>query len=253
MSTAAKVARRALVVANWKLHGDTDFNAALLSPLHERLKALAVDVVVCPPFVYLPQVHELLRDGAAALGAQDVSDREQGAYTGENSAAMLKDVGCSYVIIGHSERRSLYHEDDALVARKFSAAIKAGLIPILCVGETLEQREAGEAERIVRAQLDAAAGVSADARWAVAYEPVWAIGTGHTASVEQVAEMHAMIRARLEEGFGSAQSVRVVYGGSVKADNARALFQTDGVDGGLVGGASLDGESFRRICEAALG
>ncbi len=254
MSVAANADRRALVVANWKLHGNVDFNAALLTPLRERLKefAGAVDVVVCPPFVYLPQVHGLLRGGAVSLGAQDVSDREQGAYTGENSAAMLKDVGCRYVIVGHSERRSLYHEDDALVSRKFAAALKAGLVPVLCVGETLEQREAGEAERLVCTQLDAVAGVSADAQWAVAYEPVWAIGTGRTASVGQVAEMHAIIRARLEERFGSAQSVRVVYGGSVKADNARALFQTDGVDGGLIGGASLDGESFYRICAAAI-
>ena len=290
---------RPLIVANWKLHGDAGFTAELLNALKRRLADAAdVDVVVCPPLAYLPQARDLLRGGNIALGAQDVSDRERGAYTGENSARMLKDVGCEYVIVGHSERRRWYHEDDELIARKFAAALAAGLTPILCVGETLEQRDAGEAGRVVAAQLAATAGTVAAARWVVAYEPVWAIGTGRTASVGQIAEMHAAIRAcpprpadfrpearskeaeqaegapggrtpagggkdRRQRGrapeddaptshfrLGSGPS-RVVYGGSVKPDNARALFQADGVDGGLIGGASLDAESFCRICAAA--
>ncbi len=251
MSAATGVARPPLIIANWKLHGGTDFADELLSSLKSRLADVSgVEVVVCPPFVYLSQVCELLRGSGIRFGAQDVSDRErEGAYTGENSAQMLKDVGCDYVIVGHSERRRVYHEDDELIARKFAAALAAGLTPILCVGETLDQREAGEAGRVVAGQLAAVDGVPGDASWVVAYEPVWAIGTGRNASVEQVVEMHAVIHRCL----GPGGSARVVYGGSITSDNACTLLQARGVDGGLVGGASLDGESFYRICAAVPG
>ncbi len=252
MNAASCGGQRPLIVANWKLHGDGSFTAELLSDLNRRLAdAAGVDIVVCPPCVYLSQASDLLRGTDIMLGAQDVSDREQGAYTGESSARMLKDVGCDYVIVGHSERRRLYNEDDEQIARKFAAALAAGLTPILCVGETLEQRDAGEAAQVVAAQLAVADGVPDGARWVIAYEPVWAIGTGRTAAVEQVIEMHAEIRERLEAVHGAACPVRVVYGGSVNPDNALVLFQADGVDGGLIGGASLDGESFYRICTAA--
>ena len=250
---------RALIVANWKLHGDAATNKALLNSLTRQLADIVdVDIAVCPPYVYLPQVRDLLCGSNVAFGAQDVSDQEQGAYTGEVSAQMLRDVGCDYVIVGHSERRRLYGEDDELIERKFSAALAAGLKPILCVGETLEQREAGKAEELVASQLsfavEAAARLPDDAfggvAWGVAYEPVWAIGTGRTASVGQVVEMHALIRERLAAP-SVAGSVRVVYGGSIKPDNASALLQADGVDGGLIGGASLDTKSFYQICSAA--
>ena len=248
------VARCPLIVANWKLHGDAAFVATYAGALKRLLAhAAGVDVAVCPPAVYLPQVRDLLSGTDVALGAQNVSDRRQGTYTGEISAYMLKDIGCEYVIVGHSERRRLYHEDNALIARKFVAALEAELTPILCVGETLEQRKAGEARQVVAAQLavvsDAVGGFSNGLSWVVAYEPVWAIGTGYSASVDQAVKMHHAISAHLAVS-GLTRFPRVVYGGSIKPDNASALLQADGVDGGLVGGASLDAESFCRICTA---
>ena len=246
-----------LVVANWKLHGDSAFIAEWLEALKPRLAKMAgTEVVVCPPAVYLARAGGPLQAIGFALGAQDLSDWEQGAYTGEISARMLRDVGCAYVIVGHSERRRSRGEDNALVARKFSAALAAGLTPILCVGETLEQRENGEAGRVVAEQLTAVGGVvdnaREDSRWVIAYEPVWAIGTGHTASVGQVVEMHAVIRA-CPVVSGASPAPKVVYGGSIKPDNARSLLRADGVDGGLVGAASLDAEALCRVCAAARG
>ena len=252
MSTMARATVRPLVVANWKLHGSNAFITKLVGALKQNLAEFKdIDIVVCPPFVYLSQVCSLLRGSNIALGAQHMSDQEQGAYTGEVSALMLKDVGCEYVIIGHSERRYLYHEDNELIARKLEVAFMEGLTPILCLGETLKQRESSEASDVVAEQLAAVVDKVPDgAQWVLAYEPVWAIGTGHTASIEQILEMHAMIRTQLAR-LQISESARVVYGGSIKQDNAPLLFEADGVDGGLVGGASLDGEVFYRICVAA--
>lgn len=213
------------------------------------------DVVICPPFPYLDTVREALASSSVALGAQDVSAEADGAFTGEVSAAMLVDAGCRFVIVGHSERRARHGETDALVAEKFARARAAGLRPILCLGETLAEREAGRTEVVVLGQLDAViahAGIAAFADAVIAYEPVWAIGTGHTASAEQAQEVHALIRARVaSHDAGVAQSLPVLYGGSVKADNAAALFAGADVDGGLIGGASLDVDSFLAICRAA--
>jgi triosephosphate isomerase len=248
--------RRMMVAGNWKMHGSRAESAALAGEIvRSNLGDSGPEVLVCPPFVYLWEVGRQLRDSNVALGAQDVCAEPVGAHTGEVSAAMLKDVGCTHVIVGHSERRALYGEDDALVARKFVAAQHEGLVPILCVGETLEQREAGQTEEVVRRQLDAVlevAGVDGFARALLAYEPVWAIGTGKTATPAQAQEVHRFLRARIaEKDANMAACLRILYGGSVKAANAAELFAMPDVDGGLVGGASLNAEEFRRICEAA--
>jgi triosephosphate isomerase (TIM) len=210
---------------------------------------------VCPPAVYLPDVVSQLQGNPIAVGGQDCSDEKAGAFTGEIAAQMLKEVGCEYVIVGHSERRVRQQEDSAWVARKFIAAQSAGLVPILCVGEQLDDREAGRTEAVVAEQLDAvldAAGVSSFDRAVVAYEPVWAIGTGLTASPEQAAEVHAFIRARVAGRDPKvADGLRILYGGSVKADNAPGLFALPDIDGGLIGGASLDADSFLGIVNAA--
>jgi triosephosphate isomerase len=211
--------------------------------------------MLCPPFVYLHEVGRLLKDSDVALGAQSLCAEAIGAFTGEVSAAMLKDVGCSYVLVGHSERRQIYAEGDALVARKFVAAQSQGLVPVLCVGETLEEREGERTAQVVARQLDAVlavCGVGAFRSAVIAYEPVWAIGTGRNASPDQAQEVHAMIRGKvtaLDATIGG--SVRILYGGSVKASNARELFAMPDIDGGLVGGASLKADEFARICAAA--
>jgi triosephosphate isomerase len=214
-------------------------------------------VVVCPPFVHLADVGRQLAGSRLVLGAQDVCAEEPGAHTGEIAASMLADAGCRYVIVGHSERRALYGEDDALVARKFQAAQRHGLVPVLCVGETLAERERGATREVVLRQLDAvlaAAGEGAFTTAVVAYEPVWAIGTGRTATPGQAQEVHALIRVRIaEKDARIAASLRVLYGGSVKADNAGLLFAMPDVDGGLIGGASLKAEEFTAICRAAEG
>lgn len=247
--------RRPLVAGNWKMHGSRAENAQLLEALIEASDAPGVDVVVCPPFVYLWEVARLVKESSLTVGAQDVCAEAQGAFTGEVSAAMLKDVGCTYVLVGHSERRALYGEGDLLVARKFVAAQAGHLTPILCVGETLEERERGATREVVARQLDAVldlAGVATLARAVVAYEPVWAIGTGKTATPDQAQEVHAFIRDRIstrDAMIGGA--VRLLYGGSVKASNAAELFGKPDVDGGLVGGASLKADEFLRICAAA--
>ncbi len=248
--------RTKLVAGNWKMHGGLAANRELL----DALKAASADwsgveSAVCVPFPYLHQVRELLRGTPIAWGAQNLSEHEAGAYTGEVSGAMLRDFECRYVIVGHSERRRLYGEQDAQVAAKFAAAQRAGLVPILCVGETLEEREQGATEAVVARQLDAVldtAGVAALRNAVLAYEPVWAIGTGRTATPEQAQAVHRYLRERIAGRDAEiAQEVRVLYGGSVKAGNAAQLFAMPDVDGGLIGGASLIAEEFAAICKAA--
>lgn len=248
--------RRPLVAGNWKMHGSRAENAQLLDGLLQGLPAqTSAEIAVCPPFVYLWEAARVLKSSAIALGAQSVCAEAVGAFTGEVSASMLKDVGCTYVIVGHSERRAIYREDDALVARKFIAVQSQGLTPILCVGETLEERERGETTRVVSRQLGAVldvAGAQSLANAVVAYEPVWAIGTGKTATPEQAQDVHAHIRAEIGRSDAKiAAALRILYGGSVKAANAREIFAMADVDGGLIGGASLKADEFLKICAAA--
>ena len=248
--------RRILVAGNWKMHGSADMVETLVNGVLAGLDAdRPVDVAVFPPYPYLAQVQSLAGDSALAWGAQNLNPHPQGAHTGEVSAAMLREFGCRYVLVGHSERRALYGESDHDVARRFVAAQEGGLEPVLCVGETLEEREAGETEAVVARQLDAVlglTGVGAFARATVAYEPVWAIGTGRTASPEQAQEVHAFIRDKFAALDGTiAGPLRILYGGSVKGTNAADLFAQRDVDGGLVGGASLTAEDFLAIYEAS--
>jgi triosephosphate isomerase len=248
--------RRPFVAGNWKMHGSRGENAQLLDGLLQSLPAQAsADIAVCPPFVYLWEIARLLKSSVVSLGAQSVCAEPLGAFTGEVSASMLRDVGCTYVIVGHSERRAIYREDDALVARKFLAAQSHSLVPILCVGETLDERERGQTTSVVTRQLAAVldvAGVAALANAVIAYEPVWAIGTGKTATPEQAQEVHAHIRADVARRDAKiAAQVRILYGGSVKAANAREIFAMPDVDGGLIGGASLKADEFLKICAAA--
>ena len=244
--------RKPLVAGNWKMHGSSEALAAFGAAW--QFGSAAVDVLLCPPFGYLRQAAPLLAHGVQ-LGAQDVAAAAAGAFTGEHSAAMAKDLGATFAIVGHSERRRLFGETDAVVAAKFAAAARAGLVPILCVGETLAERRAGAARAVVLRQLDAVlrhAGTAAPEPAVVAYEPVWAIGTGETASPEVAQAMHATIRAHLSEGSAlRGEGTRVLYGGSVHAGNAAALFAAPDVDGALVGGASLDAREFAAICCAA--
>jgi triosephosphate isomerase len=247
--------RKPLVAGNWKMHGSRAEAARLVGELITRGAGTgAAEVLVCPPFPYLAEVRDQLQGGRIGLGSQDVCAEETGAFTGEVSAAMLADVGCRYAIVGHSERRALYAESDALVARKFVAAGRHALVPILCVGESLEERERDETRAVVLRQLDAvlaAAGTAAFARAVVAYEPVWAIGTGRTATAAQAQDVHALIRGRIAEKDATiGASLRVLYGGSVKAANAAELFSMPDVDGGLIGGASLKADEFASICAA---
>jgi len=248
--------RSKLVAGNWKMHGSLTENEALLGALTKGLASThGFLCAVCVPFPYLAQAQAALQATAIEWGAQDVSEHAKGAYTGEVSAAMLKDFGCRYVIVGHSERRTLHGEDNALVARKMEAAQRQGLTPIVCIGETLSQREAGATEAVVSAQLDAVverAGVGALQSAVIAYEPVWAIGTGKTATPEQAQEVHAFVRGRVAaKDAGIAERLAILYGGSVKGSNAKALFAMPDIDGGLIGGASLDAAEFLAICEAA--
>jgi triosephosphate isomerase (TIM) len=239
------VARRSrLVAGNWKMNGGRAANAALLDALVRGLAGETVEVAVCPPFPYLAQVEERLRATPIAWGAQNVSEHASGAYTGEVSAAMLKDFGCRYVLVGHSERRQLFGESSEQVAAKFAAAKAAGLTPILCVGETLQEREGGRTEEVVARQLHAVQDKCSFEDAVLAYEPVWAIGTGRNATPEQAQAVHAFLRRRLGE-------TRILYGGSVKAQNARAIFAMPDVDGGLIGGASLAADEFIEIVRAA--
>jgi triosephosphate isomerase (TIM) len=248
--------RRKLVAGNWKMHGGLAANESLLRAVMSELGGVGgADHAVCVPFPYLAQVQRLLEGGNIAWGAQNVSQHEKGAYTGEVSASMLNDFGCRFVIVGHSERRAYFGDTDAVVAEKFVAAQKGGLIPILCIGETLGERESGVTEQVVARQLDAvirAAGIRALAKAVLAYEPVWAIGTGKTATPEQAQEVHSFIRGRIGAlDAGIANSLIIQYGGSVKAGNANSLFDMPDIDGGLIGGASLDAAEFVAICRAA--
>ena len=235
------MARTRLVAGNWKMHGSRSANRVLLDAILKGMPKSDAQCAVCPPFPYLGDVAERLRGTPIAWGAQNVSEHAQGAHTGEVSAAMLAEFGCRYVIVGHSERRSLYGETDAQVAAKFAQARSAGLTPILCVGETLAEREAGRTEEVVARQLDAVKFSDA----VLAYEPVWAIGTGRNATPEQAQAVHAFLRGKLNA------DVSILYGGSVKAQNAAAIFAMPDVDGGLIGGASLVAEDFLAILHAA--
>lgn len=248
--------RTRMIAGNWKMNGSKPMVRELVSGVLARLESgRSAEVLLIPPFPYLPLVGSLTDGTPVLLGGQDVSAHSEGAYTGEVSGDMLADWGCGYVLVGHSERRSLHAEDDTLVAAKFQAAQAAGLQPILCVGETLDERDAGQTEAVVSRQLGAvveAAGISAFARALVAYEPVWAIGTGQTASPDQAQSVHALIRSQLAADDATiAGRVRILYGGSVKPDNAEDLFAREDIDGGLIGGASLTAESFMAIYQAA--
>lgn len=248
--------RKPILIANWKMNGSLQANQALLNRLVPKLRPYrdTLDMAVCPPYPYLFQVRDLVGNTGVALGAQNASRFASGAYTGEVSTTMLVELGCRYVLVGHSERRSLHHETDGEIADKFQAVLSAGLVPVLCVGETLEQRESGQTLAVIEQQLDAViakAGISGLAKGVIAYEPVWAIGTGRTATAEQASGTHRAIRRFLAaHDNGTSEDVRIVYGGSVKAANATELFQSADVDGGLVGGASLQAEEFAGIAKA---
>jgi triosephosphate isomerase len=246
--------RRKLIAGNWKMHGNLVDNEALLHGILAGMGDVKAGVAVCVPFPYLAQVKAKLAGSRIAWGAQNVSQHAKGAYTGEISAAMLNDFECKYVIVGHSERRAVYGESDQLVAEKYAAAQTAGLVPILCVGETLEERESGVTEAVVARQIDAVlakSGVISLANAVIAYEPVWAIGTGRTASPEQAQAVHAFIRGKIR-GLDAdvANNLVIQYGGSVKGANAAELFVQPDIDGGLIGGASLSAEEFLAICRA---
>ena len=248
--------RRPMVAGNWKMNGSQAEAAKLLAGISQGSATVKqVDVVVCPPFILIPLVAAQLKGRHVSWGAQNLSAHTSGAYTGEVSGTMLKDFGCTYAIVGHSERRALYGETDSVVAEKFKAAQGAGLIPILCVGETLAEREADATETVVARQLDAVmalSGVASLAQAVLAYEPVWAIGTGKTASPQQAQDVHKFIRGRVAAKDAKvAQGLRLLYGGSVKGSNAQELFSQADIDGGLIGGASLNAEDFLAICRAA--
>jgi triosephosphate isomerase len=255
MQTLAKKTRPLIVAGNWKMHGSRASNAALLDALLSGYGDRSVTCLVFPPYVYIPDAVRQLSGSGIGVGAQDVSAEPQGAFTGEVSAAMIQDVGATHVLVGHSERRAMNGEDDALVARKFFAAHGAGLTPVLCVGETLAERDAGATHQVVARQVDAVlalCGVQSLSRAVIAYEPVWAIGTGRNATPEQAQDVHAFIRARVASHDANiAAALPILYGGSVKASNAADLFGMPDVDGGLVGGASLKAEEFLAILEAA--
>lgn len=245
------------VAGNWKMNGNLASSEALLKDLLPALATISgMESVVCPPFIHLSQVGQALKGCKTALGGQDVCQYGDGAFTGGVSAAMLRDVGCSYVIVGHSERRALFGESDGVVAEKFAVAQQAGLKPVLCVGESLEEREAGVTESVVERQLHAVlqrCGAAAMGNAVIAYEPVWAIGTGKTATPEEAQAVHAHLRGVLAKADPAvAAEVRIVYGGSVKAANAAQLFGMPDIDGGLIGGASLVAKEFAAICAAAV-
>jgi triosephosphate isomerase len=238
------------------MNGTRQSNQALLAGLIEHIGSVkAAKVAVCPPFVYLEQARSMLSSTSIAWGAQNVSHEAPGAFTGEISTTMLVDLGCTYAIVGHSERRHGMGESDGLVAKKVGAVLEAGLTPILCVGELLEERERGETEAVVDRQLNAVLdliGIEGMKGVVIAYEPVWAIGTGRTATPEQAQQVHAFIRTRLAQHDSTvAENLLILYGGSVKASNAAALFAEPDIDGGLIGGASLNADEFLGICRAA--
>ncbi len=247
--------RQSLVAANWKMNGDLARNRDLVKEISSGLEQKSdTEVLICPPYVYLPAMQAMLQDTSIKLGAQNVSEFEKGAYTGEVSVSMLQDFGCEYVIVGHSERRHIFGESDQQVAAKYTAANKAGMTPILCLGELLEERQSGTTEEVVSRQLNEVincAGIESFENAVIAYEPVWAIGTGHTATPEQAEEVHAFIRLQLARHSDDvADRIKILYGGSVKADNAAELFSRADIDGGLIGGASLVATDFLTICQS---
>ena len=242
-----------LMVGNWKMNGSLDANAALISALLQDSTPWHCDVAVCAPSVYLAQLQTLLKGGRIALGAQDVSTHESGAFTGEVSAAMLKEFGVRYVLVGHSERRQYHQESDASVALKAQRALAAGMTPIVCVGETLTQREAGQTEEVVKRQLAAVVHTNGHciSEIVLAYEPVWAIGTGKTATPEEAQHMHQVLRAQLQAASQHADRVHILYGGSMNAGNAASLLAQADIDGGLIGGAALQASTFLSMIAAA--
>jgi triosephosphate isomerase (TIM) len=244
--------RKKLIVGNWKMNASHAASAELLAGI-VAAAPFDADVAVCVPYPYLAEVAKVLATSDIRWGAQDCSAHEQGAYTGEVSAAMLAEFGCRYVIVGHSERRAMHAESDQLVADKAKAALARGLTPIVCVGETLAQREAGETEAVVKRQLSAVIHTLAHCagEMVVAYEPVWAIGTGRTATPEQAQAVHALLRAQLRAATARANDMKILYGGSLKPDNAEPLLAQPDIDGGLIGGASLKAAEFVAICRAA--
>jgi triosephosphate isomerase len=249
--------RQPLVAGNWKMNGSRDSVKTLVDGINAGMSDISgVEVLVCAPYVFLADVQSMLSGSALKLGAEDCATETSGAFTGEIAAPMLAEFGCSHVIVGHSERRSLYGESDEVVASKYARVQDAGMVPILCVGELLEEREQGTTEEVVARQLDAvinASGVASLANAVIAYEPVWAIGTGLTASPEQAQEVHAFIRARVAAHDAEvAAGVRILYGGSMKPSNAAELIGQTDVDGGLIGGASLVAEDFLGICRAGM-
>jgi triosephosphate isomerase (TIM) len=248
--------RRPLVAGNWKMNGSLESVRSLLDGIKNGIGAVNnAEVAVCPPYVYIPEAQKKLNGTEISWGGQDLSIEASGAYTGEVAASMLNDFGCKYVIVGHSERRTYHAESDELVAKKFAVARDAGLVPILCVGETLEQRESGITNEVVARQMNAVVdlvGIDALSDGVIAYEPVWAIGTGVTATPEQAQEVHAFIRGLIAEKSAEvAEVIRILYGGSMKPDNAQELIEKPDIDGGLIGGASLKAEDFLGICSAA--
>lgn len=249
--------RRNLVVGNWKMHGSREQVIQLLQGIEAGSAELStgVEIGVCPPHIHIDLAAELLKSGSIKLGAQNVYSKPEGAFTGEISAAMLAEYGVVYVIVGHSERRAIFSETDRQVALKFQAAQTSKLIPILCVGESLEQRQNGLTDKIVLSQLNAVievAGVEALQRAVIAYEPLWAIGTGQTATPEQAQQVHQLLRGHLRQlDRELADVIRIIYGGSVKSANAKDLFSQADIDGGLIGGASLQAEEFISICKSA--
>jgi len=251
-------ARRPLIAGNWKMNGLTGDGLALASALAERAKAsegAPFDMLICPPFTLIAKVGEAVAGSPIARGGQDCHSEEKGAHTGDISAAMLADLGCRYVIVGHSERRADHHETDADVRAKAGAAFDAGLSAIICIGETEAERDAGRTLDVVRGQLAGSLPeAAAAANTVIAYEPIWAIGTGRTPTLDDVEDVHGVIRGELAGRLGEneAAQLRILYGGSVKPDNARELFALEDVDGGLVGGASLKAESFWSIAESCL-
>lgn len=247
--------RKKLVAGNWKMHGALQQNTDLLARIAASAPGLACEIAVCPPYPYLAQAQLALAGSGVALGAQSVSEHALGAFTGEVSASMLVEFGCRYVLVGHSERRALFGETDSVVAAKFEAALNAGLVPVLCVGETLAERESGITKVVVGRQLSSVLdrfGVAVFESAVVAYEPVWAIGTGVTASPAQAQEVHRAIRAQIAVlDVSVAEGLRILYGGSVKPQNAGELFGQSDIDGGLIGGAALVVDDFLKICLAA--
>jgi len=244
--------RKKLVVGNWKMHGSHKANAELLEGVLGG-RPYGCDVAVCVPFPFLSETAVALAASDIRWGAQDCSAHEQGAYTGEVSAAMLAEFGCRYAIVGHSERRAYHQESDQLVADKAKAALARGVTPIVCVGETLAERESGRTDEVVKRQLSAVVHTLTHCigEIVVAYEPVWAIGTGRTATTEQAQAVHALLRAQLHAATPQAGTMKILYGGSVKPDNAASLFAQPDIDGGLIGGASLKAADFVAICRAA--